>query len=311
MDVVRTNVSRLNGEIEVETEAGVGTRVTLKLPLTVVISDALLVRVGEEVLAVPQPAIRRILALDGPEVERVGGAEFIEVGGEWLDFLRLDELLGISARPVGRKTAAVVLRAGGRSLVVTVDELLHKEEIVIKGLGAFLDGVGPFSGTTTSADGRLILVLDPSRLRDAPRPAPEARTTRALRPVGGAVVLLVDDSVSVRKVVGGMLARAGFAVHTAIDGADALEQLGEREVDLVITDLELPRINGYELIEAMRRRPATRDVPVIVLTSRVGDKHVRAVRRLGVSHHVAKPVNELTFVRLVTSLTGRAENGAR
>jgi chemosensory pili system protein ChpA (sensor histidine kinase/response regulator) len=319
MDVVRTNVSRLNGEIEVETEVGVGTRVTLKLPLTVVISDALLVRVGGETLAVPQPAIRRILGLRESEVQRVGGAEFIEVEGEWLDFLRLDAVLGLSARPVGRRTAALVLRAGGRSLVATVDELLHKEEIVIKGLGEFLDGVGPFSGTTISGDGRLILVIDPSRLRAAPRATSEVRAApapRRVEAVSRGVVLLVDDSVSVRKVVGGMLARAGFTVHTAVDGADALEQLGERRVDVVITDLELPRLNGYELIEAMRRRPATRDVPLIVLSSRTGEKHVQAARRLGVNHHVTKPVNEAAFVRLVASLTDgpratAAENGRR
>jgi chemosensory pili system protein ChpA (sensor histidine kinase/response regulator) len=319
MDVVRTNVSRLNGEIEVETEAGVGTRVTLKLPLTVVIADALLVRVGGEILAVPQPAIRRILVPSEAEVQRVGGGEFIEVDGEWLDFLRLDTVLGLGARPVGRKTAALVLRAGRRSLVATVDELLHKEEIVIKGLGAFLDGVGPFSGTTIAADGRLVLVLDPSRLRAAApvsaavqvKPAPR-RTAAASR----GAVLLVDDSVSVRKVVGGMLARAGFTVHTAVDGAEALEQLGERRVDVVITDLEMPRLNGYELIAAMHRRPATRDIPLIVLTSRAGEKHVEAARRLGVTHHVAKPVNEGAFVPLVASLVegvqaAAAESGRR
>jgi chemosensory pili system protein ChpA (sensor histidine kinase/response regulator) len=319
MDVVRTNVSRLNGEIVVETEAGVGTRVTLKLPLTVVISDALLVRVGEETLAVPQPAIRRILTFRDSEVQRVGGTEFIEVDGEWLDFVRLDAVLGLTARSASRKTAALVLRAGGRSLVVTVDELLHKEEIVIKGLGEFLDGVGPFSGTTISGDGRLILVIDPSRLRAGPRAtseAPVAPAHRRVEAVSRAVVLLVDDSVSVRKVVGGMLARAGFTVHTAVDGADALEQLGERRVDVVVTDLELPRLNGYELIEAMRRRPATRDLPVIVLSSRSGEKHVLAARRLGVDHHVTKPVNEAAFVRLVSSLADAprataAENGRR
>jgi len=320
MDVVRTNVSRLNGEIEVESQAGVGTRVTLKLPLTVVISDALLVRVGGETLAIPQPAIRRIVALREPDVQRVGGSEFLEVDGEWLDFLRLDAVLGLDARPVGRKTAALVLRAGGRSLVVTVDELLHKEEIVIKDLGAFLEGVGPFSGTTISGDGRLTLVLDPSALGAAARAGAGARTPappRRVEPASRGVVLLVDDSVSVRKVVGGMLARAGFTVHTAVDGADALEQLGERPVDAVVTDLELPRLNGYELVEAIRRRPATRALPVIVLSSRTGEKHVQAARRLGVSHHVTKPVSEATFVRLVASLldapraVAAGENGHR
>jgi chemosensory pili system protein ChpA (sensor histidine kinase/response regulator) len=119
-------------------------------------------------------------------------------------------------------------------------------------------------------------------------------------------VLLVDDSVSVRKFVGAMLTRAGFTVHTAVDGADALEQLGELTVDVVVTDLELPRVNGYELIEAMRRRPVTRDLPVIVLTTRVGAKHMGVARRLGVQHYVTKPIDETAFVRLVGSLATAA-----
>jgi chemosensory pili system protein ChpA (sensor histidine kinase/response regulator) len=312
MDVVRTNISRLNGEIGVETEVGVGTRFTLKLPLTVVISDALMVRVGTEILAVPLPAVRSILALGTADVRRVGGGEMVEVDGEWLDLLRLDVILGLAPQAAGRKIPTLVLRAEGRSLAVAVGELLRKEEIVIKGLGEFLEGVGPFAGTAISGEGRLMLVLDPSRLRHGResvqessngherREAPLDAPTAAAR--GRGVVLLVDDSVSVRRFVGAMLTKAGFTVHTAVDGMDALEQLGELAVDVVITDLELPRMNGYELIEAMRRRPATRDLPVAILTTRVGAKHMHFARRLGVQHYVTKPIDETAFVRLVASL---------
>ena len=115
-------------------------------------------------------------------------------------------------------------------------------------------------------------------------------------------VLLVDDSISVRKFVGQMLEKAGFAVTTAIDGADALARLAERTVDVLVTDLEMPRLNGYELLEDVRRRPATRDLPVIVLTTRSGDKHQTLARRLGVSHYMTKPVDEDAFLRLVESL---------
>ena len=116
-------------------------------------------------------------------------------------------------------------------------------------------------------------------------------------------VLLVDDSVSVRRFVGHMLQKAGFEVVTANDGAEALERLAATTVDVVVTDLEMPRVNGYELIEDLRRRPSTRDVPVVVLTTRAGEKHWALARRLGVRHYVTKPVDEQAFVRLVADVS--------
>jgi chemosensory pili system protein ChpA (sensor histidine kinase/response regulator) len=119
-------------------------------------------------------------------------------------------------------------------------------------------------------------------------------------------VLLVDDSVSVRKFVGRMLVRAGFGVTTAVDGAEALRHVADGAFEVVITDLEMPRVNGYELLEDLRRRPTMRAVPVVVLSTRAGDKHVGLARRLGVTHYVTKPVDERTFVRLIESLIAPA-----
>jgi chemosensory pili system protein ChpA (sensor histidine kinase/response regulator) len=193
-----------------------------------------------------------------------------------------------------------------------VDEFLSKEEIVIKNLGAFLQGIGPFSGATVTGQGQVILLLDALKLLEMHAVAPWPRAA-ALRPEREAVaaaavdakrrVLLVDDSVSVRKFVGGMLERAGFRVIAARDGAEALEQLAEQSVDVVVTDLEMPRLNGYELIRGLNREPTTRDLPVVVLTTRAGAKHVSLARELGVEHYVAKPVDEASFVQLIESLT--------
>jgi chemosensory pili system protein ChpA (sensor histidine kinase/response regulator) len=119
--------------------------------------------------------------------------------------------------------------------------------------------------------------------------------------------MLVDDSVSIRKFVGQMLEKAGFHVVTAVDGQDALQQLVDQRVDVIVTDLEMPRVNGYVLIEDLRRRAVTREVPVIVLTTRAGDKHVRLAERLGVRHYVAKPVDEQSFVQLVRLAVTTAE----
>src|SRR5207249_5853769 len=213
----------------------------------------------------------------------------------------------------------VVLRTGRKLLAAAVDELLAREEIVVKGLGPFLQGFGPFSGASVVGDGGVMLLLDPLSLLEmsavaalGPEPAIESGGRHAL---AGATsddrpcVLLVDDSVSVRKFVGGMLERAGFRVVVARDGAEALQQLGEHTVDVVVTDLEMPRLNGYELIRDLNREPTTRDLPVVVLTTRAGAKHVDLARELGVEHYVAKPVDEASFVQLVESLAAPIRAG--
>jgi chemosensory pili system protein ChpA (sensor histidine kinase/response regulator) len=171
-----------------------------------------------------------------------------------------------------------------------------------------------------SSDGRVTLLLDAAHLGElAVRPAPgRARAAAAAPPHEALVpdvsplarmvkarVLLVDDSLSVRKFVGHMLEKAGFEVTTAVDGADALARLGETEFDVMVTDLEMPRMNGYELLEDVRRRPSTRELPVVILTTRAGDKHQSLARRLGVDHYMTKPVAEEAFVRLIESLAPR------
>ncbi len=306
MDVVRTNVGRLGGEIAVETIPGEGTRFTLKLPLTVAVSDALLVRVGAETLAVPVQAVKAMTRVSPDALATAEGAESLVVEDERLEMVRLDRMLGLAGTGGDGPAPVVVLRTGRRALAVAVDELLGREEIVVKRLGAFLEGVGPYSGATVSPDGQVILLLDAGRLAALAGPvAPRHRPT-APAPVAvnapRRTVLLVDDSVSVRKFVGQMLERAGFRVVTANDGGEALERVAEIAVDVIVTDLEMPRLNGYELVRDLRRRPATRHVPIVILTTRTGDKHVWLARQLGVEHYVTKPVDEGSFVRLIETL---------
>jgi chemosensory pili system protein ChpA (sensor histidine kinase/response regulator) len=307
LDVVRTNVSRLNGEIHVETEPGRMTRFVLKVPLTVAIADALMVRCGSETLAFPLTAVSVMRPVAPSDIVAAGGRESVRVDDQVLDLVRLDRVLGLRPTPPAMRLPVVVLRGGGKPFGVVVDELLGKEEIVIKSLGALLEGAGPFSGATISGEGRVILLLDPTRLREAAATAPLVADVGVREEEREAEprtrVLLVDDSVSIRKFVGQMLEKAGFDVLTAVDGHDAIQQLIEQTVDVVITDLEMPRVNGYALIEDMRRRSTTREIPVIVLTTRAGAKHVGLAQRLGVRHYVAKPVDEQSFIRLVASVT--------
>ncbi len=322
MDVVRTNVARLNGEIEVETEVGVGTRFTLRLPLTVVIFDVLMVRASTETLVVPLNAIRLIRNVRSEEIQTVGRSEMVRIEDAMIPVVRLDRALALSPSEPGPRVPLLVLRAGGRSFAAAVDTILSKEEIVIKRLGGFAEGVGPFTGATISGDGRVILLLDPGRLfalGDAaappPHPVPAVRSVPqppadGPRPAEAPRrVLLVDDSISVRRFVGHMLEKSGFQVTTANDGAEALERLAEAAFEVVVTDLEMPRVNGYELIEDLRRRPSTRNLPVVVLTTRAGEKHWSLARRLGVKHYATKPVDEQAFVRLIDGLTATAAAG--
>jgi chemosensory pili system protein ChpA (sensor histidine kinase/response regulator) len=292
------------------------------MPLTVIIADALFVTVGDETMAVPLASVRLIRMLSPTDIHSAGQAEMIQIDEELIDLVRMDRLLELPPSPPRARMPVIVLRSAGRSVAVAVDELIGKEEIVVKSLGGFLEGVGPYAGATISGEGRVILILDPVRLSERGDDAPhvlvadddstavdtgQRGTWRAQRQ---SRVLLVDDSISVRKFVGQMLERAGFDVTSAIDGADALTQLGDTTFDAVITDLEMPRVNGYELIEDLRRRPSTRDIPIVVLTTRAGEKHVKLARRLGVKHYVTKPVDEQSFVSLIRSLTTPALAGA-
>jgi chemotaxis protein histidine kinase CheA/ActR/RegA family two-component response regulator len=347
MDVVRTNIGRLNGEVDISTELGAGTRFTLRLPLTVLVTEALMVRAGDELLAVPLNAVHVIAAL-GPEHQRTGpDGPLALVEERWLPLIHLDRALGLPAAPAVDRASVLALRGVGGLFACAVDQVLHKEEIVVKPLGAFLAGIGPFSGATVSSDGRVTLLLDAPALGDlalrhargagtpsldtplaleapAAAPAPSVGGVPTLRRTGSDAnvqarvgqdgapgaplarkkgrVLLVDDSLSVRKFVGAMLVKAGFEVTTANDGADALTRLGEADFDVLVTDLEMPRLNGYELLEDVRRRPATRELPVVILTTRAGDKHQSLARRLGVDHYMTKPVAEEAFVQLIESL---------
>jgi chemosensory pili system protein ChpA (sensor histidine kinase/response regulator) len=311
LDVVRTNVARINGDIEVITGPGTGTRFRIRIPLTVLISDALLVGAGGEIFAVPLNAVKLVMTVAPERIQSAGEKEMVWVRDQLLDLIRLDRYLGLPPSDGDREIPLLVLRSGGRSLAVAVDALHGKEELVIKALSGFPKGVGPFSSGTISGEGRVILVLNPARVLQpsgglSPAPGAPPSEPHRLRSDATRRFLLVDDSISVRKFVGQMLERSGFEVVTASNGAEALQRLETTAIHAVITDLEMPNGNGYELIEHLRRRPSTRDLPIVVLTTRSGDKHQELARRLGVGHYLTKPVEEAAFIELMASLVSQS-----
>ncbi|MGH9554805.1 MAG: hybrid sensor histidine kinase/response regulator, partial [Terriglobales bacterium] len=329
LDVVRANLATLNGEVDIETELGKGTRFTLKVPLTLIISQALFVRCGPSTFALPLSFVEEIRRLNQADIEEVGGKLLTRVRGVVTEVLRLDSQLGLDpVEPVNGWYRLVIVNVAGRHVGLVVEEVLRKDEIVIKGLGDYLRNVKLFPGATIAPDGALILLIDVNRLVAGEsierRPLMTAGAARVFAPGATAVaagsipsaaveavptekvVVLADDSISVRKFVGRMLEKAGYRVRLASDGLEALEIVTQNRCDLLVTDLEMPRTNGYELMAHLRQDAATRNLPVMVVTSRAGAKHRERALKEGASAFMTKPVQEDMFLAAIAGLIGPA-----
>jgi chemosensory pili system protein ChpA (sensor histidine kinase/response regulator) len=328
LDVVRSNVQALNGEMEVRSVPGRGACFTVKVPLTLIISQALFVRCGKSTFALPLSVIEEIRRLRAYDIEDVGGKLLTRVRDVVTEVVRLDLQLGLPPlEPTNGYFHMVIVKVGAKQVGVVVDEVLGKDEIVIKSLGSYLRRVKLFPGTTIASDGSLILLIDLNRLvsnesiaqRAESLASPAARVFapgaeavaagqipgEAIDPVGAdRVVVVADDSISVRKFVGRMLEKAGFRVRLASDGLEAAEIIAEAGCSLLITDLEMPRMNGYELMAHLRQDTATWGIPVLVVTSRAGAKHRDRAVKEGAAAFLTKPVQEDQLLSVVDELVG-------
>jgi chemosensory pili system protein ChpA (sensor histidine kinase/response regulator) len=335
LDVVRSNVHALNGEIEIRSETGKGACFTVKLPLTLIISQALFIRCGTSTFAFPLAVVEEIRRLKPEEIEDVGGKLLTRVRGEVTEVVRLDLQLALPPlEPLNGYFHMVIVKVAGRHVGVVVEEVLGKDEIVIKNLGDYLRRVKLFPGTTIASDGSLILLIDLNRLVNAdtverhalPASSPAARVFApgAAAVAAGSipseavdaienerVVVVADDSISVRKFVGRMLEKAGYRVKLASDGLEASEVVAQSGCHLVVTDLEMPRMNGYELMAHLRQNPTTRKIPVLVVTSRAGAKHRDRAMKEGASGFLTKPVQEDQLIATVESLIGSNNDKGR
>jgi chemosensory pili system protein ChpA (sensor histidine kinase/response regulator) len=306
MDVVKTEITRLGGRVEIESTTGRGTEFRLILPLTLVVTKALLIRSGNKTFAIPSAMIEQVLDLKEAEI-----APFREAGvAEWQScrypLSYLPHLLGDpAALPERRKKYCVLLlRSGARRIALQVDELLGNQEIVVKNIGPQLARVVGVDGATVLGDGRVVLILNPVALSThapvagaihpgAPEPVPAAQPT----------VMVVDDSLTVRKITSRLMTKEGYRVLLARDGVEALEQLADIMPDVVLTDIEMPRMDGFDLARNIRSDERLKHLPIIAITSRTAEKHHDHATEIGIDHYLGKPYQEEELLRLVAGYT--------
>jgi len=326
MDVVKRVIESMNGHIDVESVRGVGTKFTLHLPLTLLIATALMVRCGEERYGIPLPSVREVTMLTSGSLQQMGERSMLHIGDEAIDVQPLQQLMyrnSSSRVEIGKPV--VIVRTGTGPIGLAVDELLGRQEIVIKPIGALKSlERSTFGGATIDPEGRVVLVLDPARLtsggEQAATPSESSETAigvatdppfeEAPGPAVEQKILLIDDSLSIRKFVGRMLETAGYEVDTAVDGEEGLRKASAKNYRLILTDLEMPKLNGYEVIQALRSRSQTQQTPIIVMTTRAGDKHRQMALNVGASSYIAKPVEERALIQELERWIGQ-ESPAR
>jgi chemosensory pili system protein ChpA (sensor histidine kinase/response regulator) len=311
MDVVATEIKRLGGALHMETKAGEGTVFTIRLPFTLAISHALVVRTGEEFYALPLPTVEGVLRLSKPEVTAHLGrdASAFDYGGQKYRFQHLAQFVSLEPSPLPETDVTipvVLVRAGEHSTGLVADELVGSREIVVKSVGPQISSIRGISGATILGDGRIVIILDIGALVRAEwrsRPAqpivPKEKTDKRV------FAMVVDDSITVRRVTQRLLERNGMRVLTARDGMDAVSLLQDNIPDIILLDIEMPRMDGYEVAAHVRNDPRLKDVPIIMITSRVGEKHRARAIELGVDDYLGKPYQEAQLLEAIAPLVER------
>ena len=308
MDVVKENIQKLKGTIQVASEEGRGTQFTIRIPLTLASVRALLFSCGGQIFAVGLNEISEIIR---PDADSITGdhQDTLRLKDEILPLYHMNELLMADRQPSEpflphENPVTLVVETGGKRAVLAVDALVGQREIVIKSLGSHLGHVKGISGATVLGDGRVVPILNVEELlwhQSAGMEIPGSINQPSEKPLE---IMVVDDSISIRQVVSRLMEDQGWSVQTAKDGLDALEQLTTSRPDLIVLDIEMPRMNGYEFLGSLKARSDYQDIPVVMLTSRTAEKHREKAMTLGARGFVVKPFNDHELVRLILQLTG-------
>ncbi len=316
MDVVANEVKRLGGALHMETRLREGTRFVIRLPFTLAITHALVVRTADEYYALPLPMVEGVVRLPRDEIDSHLGqdAPSYTYGTVSYRFRQLSSFVGMENAPTSANEVTlpvVLVRSGDHSTAIVAEELVGSREIVVKSVGPQISSIRGISGATILGDGRIVIILDVaalvrSDLRGRTEPV-LARDKADTRPVA----LVVDDSITVRRVTQRLLERNGLRVLTARDGVEAIEMMKDNVPDVILLDIEMPRMDGYEVAAQVRSDPRLQDIPIIMITSRVGEKHRARAIELGVDDYLGKPYQEAQLLEAIEPLlTRRAERAA-
>ncbi|MGN6788857.1 MAG: Hpt domain-containing protein [Rhodanobacteraceae bacterium] len=326
MDVVANEIRQLGGSLTIESERGRGTTFNIRLPFTLAVTQAITLRAGDATFAVPMTSVQAVSRIPREEMaaRMAGDDRTIEYAGASYQLHELSELLGLGASHAVEDSTGqlplLMVRAGDLRAAIHIDSVIGSREIVVKPVGPQISNVPGMFGATIMGDGSVMLILDPAPLvrhfvakQSAVATVVEAGDVAVAGPVhpmaaprtdgtGPRLVMVVDDSITMRKVTTRVLEREQLEVVTAKDGVDALELLQERVPDVMLLDIEMPRMDGYELATHMKNDARFRHVPIIMITSRTGEKHRQRAFEIGVDRYLGKPYSEADLLRHVNEM---------
>lgn len=298
MDVVVNEIKKLGGALFTSSEMGKGAKFTIRLPFTLAITQALIVRTGDELYALPLPSVEGVARIAKSEVQKHLAEETptFTYGGQVYRLQHLGAFVGggPSALPeLDVSVPLILIRAGEHSTAIVTDELVGSREMVVKSVGPQIATIRGIAGATILGDGRIVIILDTGSLvrsdwRGGKVPLEQQGPKQDTR----TFALVVDDSITVRRVTQRLLERNGMRVMTAKDGIDALSILQEHIPDVILLDIEMPRMDGYELATQVRADARLTDIPIVMITSRSGEKHRARAIEIGVNDYLGKPYQE-------------------
>ena len=322
MDVVRSEVYAVGGRIETSTVAGKGTHFKLILPLTTAVTHVVMMRAGNLSVGVPVSLVETVRRTPAKELQQAYSTGFLDVAGEAVPFFWAGALLQASPRSLeaqAKTSSIVVVRSAAQRMALHVDEVMGNQEVVIKNLGPQLSRLPGLAGMSVLATGAVLLIYNPLALAaiygnqvralsaDNAEPhmlewsgtkgSAQAELVSATRQVP--LILVVDDSITVRRVTQRLLQREGYRVVLAADGLQALERLQDERPTVVLTDIEMPRMDGFDLTRNIRSDAHLKDLPIVMITSRIAEKHREHAKELGVDHYLGKPYSEDELMSLV------------
>ena len=307
MDVVANEVKKLGGSLRISSVTGQGTNFTVRLPFTLAITQALIVRTGDEVYALPLPSVEGVARIPRAELENLLSQTepSYQYGEESYKFRHLGMYLGGQAAKLPQDephVPVILVRAGEYSAALLTDEMISSREIVVKSVGPQLASIRGIAGATILGDGHIVLILDVAALVRTGAPVVELKKAAPTPIDDRPLALVVDDSITVRRVTERFLQRHGMRVVTARDGLDAISVMSDHKPDIILLDIEMPRMDGYEFALHVRNDERVSDVPIIMVTSRVGDKHRARAIELGVNDYLGKPFQDAALLDAIQRL---------